>query len=95
VKLLDLLAAGVPVVGEAVGQLQEFIQPGQTGILVPPGATEAFVQALLALLADPAQAQALGARAAEAVRAHFSWTELAARAEATYELARAGSTTSR
>ncbi|HOV49577.1 MAG TPA: glycosyltransferase family 4 protein [Anaerolineae bacterium] len=95
VKLLDLLAAGVPVVGEAVGQLQEFIQPGQTGILVPPGATEAFVQALLALLADPAQAQALGARAAEAVRARFSWTELAVRAEATYELARADSTTSR
>ncbi|MDX9955080.1 MAG: glycosyltransferase family 4 protein [Anaerolineae bacterium] len=87
VKLLDLLAAGLPVVGEAVGQLQEYIVPSQTGLLVSPGDTEAFTQAILALLADTTTAQALGARAAAHVQAHFSWDVLATVAENAYQMA--------
>ncbi|MBN1922006.1 MAG: glycosyltransferase family 4 protein [Anaerolineae bacterium] len=87
VKLLDLLAAGLPVVGEAVGQLQEYIVPGQTGMLVNPGDTEAFTQAILALLADIAAARALGSHAAAHVQTHFNWNTLAAVAENTYQLA--------
>ncbi len=87
VKLLDLLAAGLPVVGEAVGQLREYIVPGQTGMLVAPGDTEAFTQTILALLADPAGAWGMGSRAAAYVRAHFSWGALAAIAEDAYQLA--------
>ncbi|MBN1488053.1 MAG: glycosyltransferase family 4 protein, partial [Anaerolineae bacterium] len=52
VKLLDLLAAGVPVVGDAVGQLQESILQEKTGILVPPGDTSSFVAAILTLLGN-------------------------------------------
>ncbi len=85
VKLLDLLAAGLPVVGEAVGQLKEFIQPGNTGVLVPAGAVEAFVQATLTLLADPVQARAMGERAASDVRARYGWARLATIAEAVYQ----------
>lgn len=84
VKLLDLLAAGIPVVGEAVGQLQEFITSGETGMLVPAGAADDFAHALLTLLADPAQGRSMGARAAAMVRARFSWERLASIAETAY-----------
>lgn len=84
VKLLDLLAAGIPVVGEAVGQLREFVAPGQTGMLVPVGAVDDFARAVLALLADPSLAWAMGARAAADVQTRFSWASLAAIAEAVY-----------
>ncbi len=88
VKLLDLLAAGLPVVGEAVGQLREAIISEQTGILTLVGAVEDFVQATLALLADPARARAMGQRAAADVRARFDWAQLATVAEAAYRQAR-------
>lgn len=85
VKLLDLLAAGLPVVGEAVGQLAEMIVPGETGILVPPGDEESWVAAVLELLERREYARALGARAAADVRARFSWAQLAQIAEAAYQ----------
>ncbi len=53
VKLLELLAAGVPVVGDAVGQIAEVVVEGETGHLVRPGDEVAFVEAVLDLLADP------------------------------------------
>ncbi len=84
VKLLDLLAAGLPVVGEAVGQLNEMIRHGESGLLVAPGDEAAFAEALLRLLRAPHQARAMGARAAADVRARFDWDALAERAEAAY-----------
>lgn len=85
VKLLDLLAAGVPVVAEAVGQLAEAIIPGETGLLVRPGDEAAFAAAILALLDDPARRRALGARAAADLRARLTWSHLAATAEQAYQ----------
>ncbi len=84
VKLLDLLAAGVPVVGEAVGQLTEMIRHGESGLLVPVGDEVAFAEALIALLRDPAQARAMGERAAADVRQRFDWDRLATRAAQVY-----------
>ncbi|MEA3307919.1 MAG: glycosyltransferase family 4 protein [Chloroflexota bacterium] len=84
VKLLDLLAAGIPVVAEAVGEIPQMICAEETGILVPPGDDEAFTAALLALLDDEPRCLALGARAAADVRARFSWDQLAARVESVF-----------
>ncbi len=84
VKLLDLLAAGMPVVAEAVGEIREMIRAGESGILVPPGDEAAFAEALLALLRDPAARLRLGRRAAEDVRRRFAWDRLAATAERAY-----------
>ncbi|MBE9508754.1 MAG: glycosyltransferase family 4 protein, partial [Chloroflexi bacterium] len=50
VKLRDLLAAGVPVVAEAVGQNREYIRHGETGWLVTPGDVTAFAGAVARLL---------------------------------------------
>ncbi len=89
VKLLDLLAAGVPVVADAVGQIAEVIRPGETGILVPPGDEAAFVAALIRLLDEAEYCRAVGTHAAVDVRARFAWDDLAQIVERAYEYARA------
>ena len=44
--ILEALAAGVPVVASAIGGLPELVAHEDTGLLVPPGDTEALRQAL-------------------------------------------------
>jgi glycosyltransferase involved in cell wall biosynthesis len=87
VKLLDLLAAGVPVVADAVGQVAESIRHGETGWLVPPGDDAAFIEALTTLLRDASLRQSLGARAASDARERFAWDTLAPVAEVAYTYA--------
>jgi glycosyltransferase involved in cell wall biosynthesis len=87
VKLLDLLAAGLPIVGDAVGEIANMIRDGETGLLVPPENRRAFVEAVIALLDDPPRRKAIGARAAADVRKQFSWDALAEQAERAYQLA--------
>lgn len=81
-KLIDLLAAGVPVVADAVGQNNEYIVPGITGILTAPGDTAAMVAATSELLRDAQRARAIGEAAQDFVRREFSWSRRA------YELER-------
>lgn len=79
VKLLELLAAGLPVVASAVGQNAEVIVDGQSGLLVPPGDAAAFAAALGRLLDDAALRQRLSAGARARVREAFRWSLLAPR----------------
>lgn len=79
VKLLELMAAGLPVVASAVGQNAEVIQDGRSGVLVPPGDAAAFARAVLDLLADPDRRAALGAGAARRVREGYRWSLLTER----------------
>jgi len=65
-SLLQAFAAGVPVVGSAVGGVPELIQDGVTGLLAPPGDAPALARAVEAVLADPGAAAAR-ARAARAL----------------------------
>ena len=72
IVILEAFALGKPVVATRVGGIPEVIQDGETGLLVPPGDPQALADAVSALLADPARAAAMGARAREAVRTGFS-----------------------
>ncbi len=84
VKLLDLLAAGVPVVAEAVGEIREMIQPERTGYLVRTGDVDAFAGAVVRLLGDKGLRERVGRAAAADVRERFSWARLAEEAERAY-----------
>ncbi|MEO8449798.1 MAG: glycosyltransferase [Gemmatimonadota bacterium] len=53
-SVVEAMAAGVAVVATAVGGIPELIEPGVTGVLVPPGAPNELASALRALLDDPA-----------------------------------------
>ncbi|MBN2001711.1 MAG: glycosyltransferase family 4 protein [Anaerolineae bacterium] len=87
VKLLDLLAAGVPVVADAVGQVTESIRHGETGLLVPPGDEAVFIDAVTLLLRNASLRQSLGQHAASDARDRFVWETLAPVAEAAYRYA--------
>ncbi|MBP6016155.1 MAG: glycosyltransferase family 4 protein [Candidatus Promineofilum sp.] len=84
VKLADMLAAGVPVVAEAVGQTPEYLRDGRTGALRETGDVAGLVAATVALLDDPAARARMGTAAAADIRARFSWERLAAIAAETY-----------
>jgi glycosyltransferase involved in cell wall biosynthesis len=82
-KLLELLAAGVPVVAAQVGQVNEYIRDGESGLLVPPGNPAALAQAALRLLHDAPLRQRVGAAGQQAAAA-WNWARLAAVAERAY-----------
>jgi glycosyltransferase involved in cell wall biosynthesis len=84
VKLLDLLAAGVPVVAEAVGQNRETIRHGETGWLVEPGDVEAFAGAVTRLLEDAPLREKLGQAARRDVQERFAWDRLVEKVEQAY-----------
>lgn len=67
-KLLELLAAGLAVVGNDVGETRAFVQHGANGMLVPPDDPVAFADAIVALLDDPTLLAQL--RAGARVSAH-------------------------
>ncbi|HZY42791.1 MAG TPA: glycosyltransferase family 4 protein, partial [Anaerolineae bacterium] len=67
VKLIDLLAAGVPVVADAVGQNSEYIRHNETGMLTPTDDVDAMAEAAIDLWRDAARREQLGANAARDV----------------------------
>lgn len=58
--LVEAQAAGVPVVGSAIGGIPETMRPGETGLLRPPGDAAALAEALVALAGDPAERERMG-----------------------------------
>ena len=74
-KVLELMAAGLPIVAYAVGELQ--VTLGEAGVLALPGDVDGFAAAVAALLADPDRAAQLGAAAQTRVKSVFAWGRLA------------------
>jgi len=84
VKLIDLLAAGVPVVADAVGQNVEYIEDGVSGLLVRAGDTQGFVRAVVRLLRDEELQSRMRVAARLQLCQRFRWSDLVARAETAY-----------
>ena len=72
-KLAEYLAAGLPVVAPAVGQLPERLTEGLDALLVPPGDEAALGAALRHLRDDPEERARLGKAARAAAEAVWSW----------------------
>lgn len=86
VKLIDLLAAGMSVVAEAVGQNKECVTHNETGLLVPPGGVEEFAHTAANLLCDEKLRATLGAAAATQMVRDYNWERLAMVAEKAYQV---------
>ena len=91
VTLLEAMRAGRAAVATRVGGVPEALVDGETGMLAPIGDAAALGDALGALLADPARAAAMGARAQSRWSERFTAERMVRETEALYraELARA------
>ncbi len=85
-KLLELMAIGLPIVAGNVGQVNEYINHGESGLLVTPGDPAALALAALRLLADPDLRIRMSA-GTRASLASYRWDRLAPIVEQAYCLA--------
>ena len=69
---LEAMASGVPVVAADVAATRALIDDGQSGLLVSPRDTAAYVEAAATLIADRGRAAALAGAALTATRG-FDW----------------------
>jgi glycosyltransferase involved in cell wall biosynthesis len=75
--VMEAMAAGLPVIGTAVGGVPELVQSGQQGILVPPGDYAAFVNAMRNLVNSPELRAAMGKAAFKHATAAFNVDRMA------------------
>lgn len=61
--IIESMSLGKPAVVTSVGGIPEIVEHEKTGLVVPPGDSEALAQALLRLLREPETAQRLGTAA--------------------------------
>ena len=78
-KVLDYLAAGLPVVTTDQGDLGALV--GNAGVLVSPDDDAALASAVIDLLADPVRCRTLGERGRSHVLNTHTWDDVAARWE--------------
>jgi glycosyltransferase involved in cell wall biosynthesis len=81
---LEASERGRPVIATSVGGLPEIVEDGRTGVLVPRGDVAALAAALVALVDDPARAEAYGRAARERALAEFSLARCADRTDVLY-----------
>ena len=85
-KVFEYMATGRAVVASRIGQLDELVRDGDTGLLVPPGDVRALARAVRRLADDDGLRASLGANAAAEARRVHTWTH---RASAIVELVEA------
>ncbi|QXC60253.1 glycosyltransferase family 4 protein [Aquihabitans sp. G128] len=83
--VVEAMAAGRPLVAADAGGVPEVVDDGQTGLLVAPGDEAELARAIEQLLADPAEAAAMGRRARLAAEARFGTEAHAQAVQAAYD----------
>ncbi|MCX7013596.1 MAG: glycosyltransferase family 4 protein [Candidatus Sumerlaeota bacterium] len=71
-KILEMMAAGVPIVASDLPSTREILEHEKTALLVPPNDAEALAAAIRRLLSDPALARRLAEEANLKVQ-EYSW----------------------
>lgn len=72
-KIFEYMAAGLPVVASAIGQIPQILEHGGLGRLVPPGDPAALADAIAGLRPDYVTRARLGADARRAAVARHTW----------------------
>ncbi len=85
VKLFEYMAAGKAIVASRLGQIEEIIDDGVTGLLVEPDSPEALAGAIVRLAGDPELRERLGREALSSAVANHTWRRNAARVLETYD----------
>lgn len=85
--VIEAMAMRLPVVASAVGGMLKTVDPGRTGLLVPPADPRALADAMLTLIEDRSLAASLGAHASERVRSRYSLQRMMGEYDAVYRAA--------
>ncbi len=83
-RLVDTMAAGLPIVASRVGEHETYVIHQETGLLAPPGDDETLAAATTTLLKDRARAQQMGWAGRQRIASHFTWDRLAGEVEKMY-----------
>jgi glycosyltransferase involved in cell wall biosynthesis/peptidoglycan/xylan/chitin deacetylase (PgdA/CDA1 family) len=83
-SVMEAMAAGLPVVGSAVGGIPELVAEGRTGHLVPPGDAGALADAVLGLMDHPDRAAAFGRAGRRRVEETYSFDRMVGQFETLY-----------
>jgi glycosyltransferase involved in cell wall biosynthesis len=83
-KLLELMALGLPVAAEAVGETPAYIEHNVSGLLTPPGDDGRLAATAARLLESSEERRRLGVAARERVWRCYAWERLADTAELAY-----------
>lgn len=83
--VLEALCMDVPVIATDVGGVNEIVEDGRTGLLVPPRDPAAIAKGAMRLLAHPDQAREMAAAGKQAVFDRFEFGQRVRREEALYE----------
>lgn len=75
VKLLEYMAAGLPVIGSRFGYIKEIIGRNDCGLLVEPGDAAALAAAICDLLEQPEEALRLGQNGWDAFQREYTWEQ--------------------
>lgn len=70
--ILEAQAMGLPVIATSISGNPELVAEGLTGLLVPPGDSEALAEAIKSLIRDPVSRLRMGRRARETVLERFT-----------------------
>jgi glycosyltransferase involved in cell wall biosynthesis len=82
---IEAMAAGRAVVASDVGGLKETVVEGETGLLVPPGDSDALAAAIFRLLGDESERNLMGRRGKARAASLYSRTVMCQRTRALYE----------
>jgi len=85
-SLVELMAAGKPVVTTPIGVAPEIIEDGVTGFIVPLKDSNALANAIIKLLENPEKAKQMGAKGAKLVREKFNLDKIVSQLEDVYRL---------
>jgi len=78
-KVLEYMAAGLPVVASRIGQIEELVADRETGLLCEPDNSRSLAELLRLLRDDPVLRLKLGAAARAAVVKNHTWLEVTRR----------------
>jgi glycosyltransferase involved in cell wall biosynthesis len=82
--LVEAMSAGIPVVATAVNAVPDLVIPGETGVLVPPGAPTLLARAIGHLLDHPSEAARMATAGSASLGDRFAPRRLGAVLEAAY-----------
>jgi glycosyltransferase involved in cell wall biosynthesis len=75
-KLVELMAAGQAIVADRVGQIAEYIQDRQSGILVDPNNYTEFARSVIEILRNASLQKQLRASSQFRISSDFNWAKL-------------------